>query len=85
MMSLLHVQHDDLHVAAEKARWPLARAVARLAAAFKIIHRAIVTAKLRRLRSELMCHGGYLYEQPSDQDAAKIPQAPLILGDKWDF
>lgn len=85
MMSLLHVQHDDLHVAAEKARWPLARAVARLSAAFRIIHRAIIAAKLRRLRSELRCHGGQFYGQPPDQDAAKFPQAPLILGDKWDF
>jgi hypothetical protein len=85
MMSLFHVHHNDLHGAADAARWPFARALARVAAAFKIIHRAIVTAKLRRLRSELMCYGGNVYGQPSDQDAARFPQQPLILGDKWDF
>ena len=84
MMSLFHVQ-PELRGAAKKIRWPFARALARLAAAFKVIHRAIVAAKLRRLRSELMCHGGYVSDQPSDQDATKFPRPPLILGDKWDF
>jgi hypothetical protein len=85
MMSVFHLRHVDLHGVAEKARWPLAQALARLAAASRIIHRAIVTAKLRRLRSELMRHGGDVYRQPSDQDAEKFPQLPMMLGDKWDF
>lgn len=88
MMSLFpahHIHHDDQRGATGAGRWLFARALARVATAFKIIHRAIVAAKLRRLRSELMCHGGYVYGQPSDQDAGKIPQPPLILGDKWDF
>ena len=85
MMSLFHVHHDDPHGVVEKAGFPLARALARLAAAFKIVHRAIVAAKLRRLRNELTYHGGNVDGQPLDQDAAKFPQQPLILGDKWDF
>jgi hypothetical protein len=82
MMSVFHLRHDNV---AEKTRWPLARALARLAAASRIIHRAIVTAKLRRLQSEPMRHGGNVYGQISDRDAEKFPQLPMMLGDKWDF
>jgi len=82
MMSVFHLRHDNV---AEKTRWPLARGLARLAAASRIIHRAIVTAKLRRLQSELMRHGGNVYGQISDRDAEKFPQLPMMLGDKWDF
>lgn len=74
----LHLHHDDVHGVAGKARWPLTRALTRL-------HKAIITAKLRRLRSELIFHSGYFDEQSSDRDAAKLPQLPMILGDKWDF
>jgi hypothetical protein len=84
-MSLFHVHHHDLYGMAEKAGLSFARALVRLATAFKIIHHAIVVAKLRRLRNELTCHGGHVDGQPLDQDAAKFPQQPLILGDKWDF
>lgn len=50
-------------------------------------HRAIVTAKLRRLRGELICRAGMSVDQSATPvaDAARWPQAPLILGDKWDF
>jgi hypothetical protein len=85
MMSLSHVHHNDLHGAANAAQWPFAGARARLVAAFAIIHRGIIAAKLRRLRRELMYHGGDVNGQPSDQEAAQFPQPPLILGDKWDF
>jgi hypothetical protein len=85
MMSLFHVHHHDPHGVAEKSRLSFARVLARLAAAFKIVHRAIVVAKLRRLRNELRCHGGDVDGRPLDQDVAKFPQQPLILGDKWDF
>jgi hypothetical protein len=47
------------------------RAGKRIRFALRIMHRAIVTAKTRRLQRELMLH--------------EIPQQPLILGDKWDF
>jgi hypothetical protein len=70
-------------------------AIRRTGAAFNIIHQAIVTAKMRRLQRELMFHTGSCDDwslQPNayashdlDKDAAKFPQRPLILGDKWDF
>ena len=43
----------------------------RTGAALGALHRAIVTAKTRRLRRELRFHD--------------TPQRPLILDDKWDF
>jgi hypothetical protein len=54
------------------------RATGRTGAALKILHRAIVTAKTRRLERELTFHAG-------SHDAAKFPQLPLILGEKWDL
>jgi hypothetical protein len=54
------------------------RATGRTGAALKILHRAIVTAKTRRLERELTFHAG-------SHDAAKLPQLPLILGEKWDL
>jgi hypothetical protein len=70
-------------------------ALSRTSAVFRIVHQAIVTAKTRRLQRELMFHAGSRDErsfQPhgdesydADNDGAKFPQRPLILGDKWDF
>jgi hypothetical protein len=84
-MSLLHLHHDGLHTLAGKSCVMVTRALRRLRAAFRMMHRAIVTAKLRRLESELMFHAGCGEEESPEQDAAKYPQRPLILGDKWDF
>jgi hypothetical protein len=52
-----------------------------------LARRAIVAAKLHRLRAELLCHGGVSVEDYAKPvaDAARWPQPPLILGDKWDF
>jgi hypothetical protein len=47
------------------------RAASRIFAAFSTLHRAIVTAKTRRLEREPRLH--------------EIPRYPLVLGDKWDF
>jgi hypothetical protein len=72
-MTLFYMRHDRLHDMAGEI--PLSmlvrRAVVRVAAAFKILHQAIVTARTRRAQRELTVH--------------EIPQQPLILGDKWDF
>jgi hypothetical protein len=54
------------------------RAAGRTGTAFKILHRAVVTAKTRRLERELTFPTG-------SHDAAKFPQLPLILGEKWDL
>jgi hypothetical protein len=61
----------------------VARARRKISAVLKTLHRAIVVAKLRRLRNELMFHRST--QAPVEFDAAKFPQRPLILGDKWDF
>jgi hypothetical protein len=62
--------------------------------ALKLMHRAIVTAKTRRLARELMLHAGSHYDAVESDargsdgeggDATNYPQHPLILGDKWDF
>jgi hypothetical protein len=72
-MTLFHSHRDRLHETADGSQlYALARrTIVRTSAAFRIIHRAIVTAKLRRMQHELMFH--------------EIPQRPLILDDKWDF
>ena len=62
------------------AHGPFGRAVS-------LARRAIVAAKLCRLRGELICHAGVSVgacARPA-ADAARWPQAPLILDDKWDF
>ena len=65
-------------------------------AALTAIHEAIVAAKMRRIRRELIFHGGFAgshdewsrskwREGPgSDHDIKNFPQTPMILGDKWD-
>ena len=72
--------HDDSAALAGKNRLTLAHAMARLVAALKTIHQAIVAAKTRRLQRELMFH-----EPFSGQDIGKVPQRPMILGDRWNF
>jgi hypothetical protein len=62
---------------------------ARLAAMLKTIHEAIIAARTRRLQRELKFHadlGEGAFDRPlGEQDLRKIPQRPMILGDKWDF
>jgi hypothetical protein len=64
-------------------------AVSRVGAALGLLHRAIVTAKTRRLARELAFRPGSqddgFWGPDLDKDATKLPQRPLILGDKWDF
>jgi hypothetical protein len=92
-MTLFHL-HDDFAAPASERRFTLARAFTWLAAALRTIHTSIVAAKTRRLERELMFHGDFgdemLDKAVADQplvaeDVAKLPQRPMILGDKWDF
>ncbi len=51
----------------------------RMGSALRVVHRAIIATKIRRVQRELMLRklGG---------DDAELPrQQPLILDDKWDF
>ena len=82
-MALLHLHRDDRYDLAHAWRAGAIRALRRVRAFFGRIHLAIVAAKLRRLRSEMMFQRDY--ERPPEQDIAKYPQWPLIVPDKWDF
>jgi hypothetical protein len=84
-MTLLHLHHDDAGSRAREERLPLRHALSWIGRAFAALHQAIVTAKLRRLQHELMFRQDYSDMFPPEQDAAKFPQRPLVLGDKWDF
>ena len=55
---------------------PLFRQIRR---ALRVVHRAIIAAKTRRLQRELMLR------ELSGGDAELPQQRPLILDDKWDF
>jgi hypothetical protein len=73
-MTLSHSSEDWLHdhsATGKSLRRVARRAIRRIGAGLKAIHRAIVRAKMRRIQRELMFH--------------EIPQPPLILPDKWDF
>lgn len=84
-MTLLHLHHDDADSRAREERLPLRHALSWIGRAFAALHQAIVTAKLRRLQHELMFRHDYGDMFPPEQDASKLPQRPLVLGDKWDF
>jgi hypothetical protein len=72
----------------------LARKISgRVLAALTTIHEAIVAAKMRRIRRELIFHAGSHDEWSrsrwregpgSDRQLRDFPQTPMILGDKWD-
>jgi hypothetical protein len=92
-MTLFHL-HDDFAATAGETRFTLARVSVWLAAMLKTIHEAIVAAKTRRLQRELMFHGDLgsesldeiVGERPlTAEEVAKLPQQPMVLGDKWDF
>jgi hypothetical protein len=67
--------------------WKHIRAYGALRRGARLARRAIVAAKLRRLRGELICHASMTADGSATPvaDAARWPQPPLILGDKWDF
>ena len=74
-MSLFHMHRSE----ANGLRLAF-RARRKLIAVLRVLHRAIITAKLRRLRHELVMYR----TAPAEFDAAQFPQRPLMLGDKWD-
>ncbi|HWZ38111.1 MAG TPA: hypothetical protein VNY08_07420 [Bradyrhizobium sp.] len=84
-MTLLHQHHDETGGFARQNIFRIEKAARRIGAAFRTFHRAIVRAKLRRLRTELLLRPDYNEMFSPEQDASKFPQRPLILGDKWDF
>jgi hypothetical protein len=84
-MTFLHLRHDDFGGFPSESQLSITRLARRVGAAFRLLHRSIVTAKVRRLQSEMLFRRDYSDLSAPEQDATKFPQQPLILGDKWDF
>jgi hypothetical protein len=82
-MTLLHLHHDE--GVAHTDPLGVGRFFRRIGAAFRILHRSIVNAKLGRVQREWMFRPDYSDMQPGEQDVTNFPQRPLVLGDKWDF
>jgi hypothetical protein len=81
----LHLLGDDPYRAGGDCRSALTRVVGSLRAAISAIDRSIAALTVRFLRKERACHGGDGGESSPQHDLVRYPQAPLILGDKWDF
>lgn len=86
-MALLHLHHDDIGGIARDRDSSIWRAFRRIGAVLGALHRAIISAKLRHAESHLWYRNDYneMLSLESERDASKFPQAPLVLGDKWDF
>ena len=82
-MSLLSAHRGELNGSRRRSRSAVARKVIVF---FKTMHRAIVAAKLHRLRNELMLRRStFANSSPrAERDVSEFPQRPLLLGDKWD-
>jgi hypothetical protein len=81
----LQLHHDGLHGPPAGSRRTFSRALRRLGVALRLLHAAVVAAKLQRLERDLLFHPGYGGEEPLKPGAERFPQRPLILDDKWDF
>jgi hypothetical protein len=76
-MTIFDSHREPAHAPFRNGR--LVRSAARLLrVGLRAMHRAIVTAKVRRLERELLL-------RDLTRGSSRFPQAPLILGDKWDF
>jgi hypothetical protein len=84
-MSVLHFCHDRRPGVASERRLTVRRALRQFRGVFRMMHQAIVSARLRRFEEEFVSHAFYGAEQSPDHDVSKFPQRPLVLGDKWDF
>jgi len=84
-MTSLQLHRDDLGGLEGCGHSIFARALVRLGAACRLIHRAIVDVTMRRLQSDFAFEDNYRGEPSHADDARRFPQRPLILGDKWDF
>ena len=84
-MALLQLHRGDVRAVNGERRLKFSRVLKRMRAALRLMHRAIIVAKTRRWRSELMFHAGERDDVSTIDDATRYPQRPLIFGDKWDF
>jgi len=67
-----------LLIAWARLRMLVRRALLLTIAVCNVVHLGIVLARLRRHQPKRCLHADWI-------EAAKFPQRPLILGDKWDF
>ena len=84
-MTLYHLHGDGPCRAGGDRRSALTRVGGNLRAAISAIDRSIAAMTVRLLRNERTHHGDDGGEPLPRHDLARYPQAPLILGDKWDF
>jgi hypothetical protein len=84
-MILFRLHHDVTGNFAREKSLSISRLFRLVSAAFRLIHRGIVGAKLRRVRTEMLFRPDYDEMFEREHDASKFPQRPLIVGDKWDF
>lgn len=84
-MTLLHLHRDDTTAFAGNGEALMPRIFRRLGLPFRLLHQAILRARLRRLHGEWLFRPDYGDLMPPEQDLTKLPQRPLVLGDKWDF
>jgi hypothetical protein len=84
-MTLYHLHGDGLHRAAGDRKFAIAHVAGTLRAATSAIFRKIAALTTRHLESAQTCHGDDGEEPSPRHDLVRYPQAPLILGDKWDF
>jgi len=84
-MTLYHLHGDGLHRATGDRRFAIAQIAGTLRAATSAIYRSIAALTERHRESARTCHGDDSGEPSRQHDLVRYPQAPLILGDKWDF
>lgn len=91
-MTLLHLHDVRPQNSAGAMPVTLRRAMRRIGAAFRTVHRAIAAAKIHRLRNELLLHRGHegwarthLDVGMPGGDAERYPRTPAVLGEKWDY
>ncbi|QPF83458.1 hypothetical protein IC762_27680 [Bradyrhizobium genosp. L] len=91
-MTLLYSHDVRMLEATASHRFTARRALRRIRAAFRAIHRAIAAAKIHRLRNELLLHRGHedwarinLDVGTIGGDATRYPRTPVVLGEKWDY
>ena len=89
-MTLFHTCHGELYGSRglrRSSRFSAAGVTRKISAALRTMHRAIVAAKLHRLRNELMLQRYASEDLGVDRrmDVSHFPQRPSVLGAKWDY
>jgi hypothetical protein len=84
-MTLYHPYCDELYRAGGDRRSALTHVFGDFRAAMTAVYRNIAASTMRHLESARPSHGEDGGEPLPHHDLARYPQAPLILGDKWDF